>query len=676
MGCNFGGMYIYNGRIYAIKLLNINKYDLVLFTLLLIGLTLIFSFNIDNVAAAPVNAIYVNSSSGNDTWNGLNSTWINGTNGPKASIKNATESANCGGTVYIASGIYNESNISFNTNMTIVGDSSNNTIISGEMGSVFTIASGVNITIINLTFCNETSDNGGAIINHGYLTVNDSTFTNNTASSNGGSIYNDNNGYLNLIDDNFTNNTAANFGGAIYNDGILDITGSTLSNNMGGMGGAIYNYGSLTILNSNLTNNNACDGGAFVNEGNLIESHCNFTNNNAMCAGGATITFNDCNLNVTNSNFTGNSATFGGVFVNYGNIDITGSSFSNNMAMEWGGVIFNYDTVKINFSSLIGNTANTGNDLYNYMGIIDASLNWWGSNNGPINNIYGTTVPSWMLLTVSSNHYITSNNSNSTITADLLHDSNGNFHDSTDGCVPELGIMFNATIGTINNQATTVYGGAITNFNSGSTEGTAIISAILDNQKVTIPIIIDNIPPTAKSSIINGFYNVNKLISLSMSENGNIYYTLDGTTPTTTSIKYTRPITVSSSVTLEYLAVDLAGNKSPIYTQIYIIDKVPPKVSLTTPANNSIRVSLTSPISIKFSENIVAGINYSKIYVKDITKNKSTHIDKTISGNTLIIKQVNSRIKNNIYEVYIPWAALKDRAGNNLKSVYTFKFKT
>ena len=39
---------------------------------------------------------------------------------------------------------------------------------------------------------------------------------------------------------------------------------------------------------------------------------------------------------------------------------------------------------------------------------------------------------------------------------------------------------------------------AISNFISGSTGGTAIISALIDNQTVTIPIIIDNIPPTAR----------------------------------------------------------------------------------------------------------------------------------------------------------------------------------
>ena len=142
---------------------------------------------------------------------------------------------------------------------------------------------------------------------------------------------------------------------------------------------------------------------------------------------------------------------------------------------------------------------------------------------------------------------------------------------------------------------------------------------MVNNQTVTTSLTIDNIPPTVGSNVFNGFYNVNKLVSLSMSEKGVIYYTLDGTTPTVTSIKYSGPIPISSSKILKYLAVDLAENKSTSYTQTYIIDKVPPKVSKTTPLNNSIKVSLTSPIIIKLSENIVAGINYSKIYVKGIT---------------------------------------------------------
>jgi len=70
-----------------------------------------------------------------------------------------------------------------------------------------------------------------------------------------------------------------------------------------------------------------------------------------------------------------------------------------------------------------------------------------------------------------------------------------------------------------------------------------------------------------------------------MSEPGTIYYTLNGSTPSLTSTPYSGPVTISSTETLKYLAVDLAGNQSPVYTQIYTIDKIPPKVLTTTPTN-------------------------------------------------------------------------------------------
>jgi hypothetical protein len=50
-------------------------------------------------------------------------------------------------------------------------------------------------------------------------------------------------------------------------------------------------------------------------------------------------------------------------------------------------------------------------------------------------------------------------------------------------------------------------------------------------------------------------------------------------------------------------------------------------------------VSLTSIITINFNENIIAGTNYSKIYIKNLTTSKVVAITKTVFGNTLTIKQ-------------------------------------
>jgi hypothetical protein len=187
---------------------------------------------------------------------------------------------------------------------------------------------------------------------------------------------------------------------------------------------------------------------------------------------------------------------------------------------------------------------------------------------------------------------------------------------------------------------------------------------------------IDKIPPTASASPLGGLFNSTRIVTLKMSENGTIYYTINGTTPTNLSTKYSTPITISSTTALKYLAIDLAGNKSPIYRQTYTIDKIAPKVSMTSPLNNTTGASLTAPITIKFSENITVGINYSKIYIKNLTTGVIVGITKTISGNTLTIQMTSSRLRLDTYQVYIPAGAIKDTAGNNLATTYTFKFKT
>lgn len=238
----------------------------------------------------------------------------------------------------------------------------------------------------------------------------------------------------------------------------------------------------------------------------------------------------------------------------------------------------------------------------------------------------------------------------------------------------EIGTIYYTTNGSTPTTASMKYTAPISITSSTNLKFLAVDAAVNKSPVYSVTYTIDKTAPTASASIPGGAYNVNKSVTLKMSESGTIYYTRNGTTPTTASTKYTSPISVTSTTTLKFLAVDGAGNKSPVYTAVYTIDKTAPKVSSTSPKNGVTGVSRTCTIAIRLSENIKASINWSKIIVKN-KYGKTVSITKWISGNMLYIKTNNKRTSYSYYTVYIPASALKDSAGNNAAG-YTFRFKT
>ena len=85
--------------------------------------------------------------------------------------------------------------------------------------------------------------------------------------------------------------------------------------------------------------------------------------------------------------------------------------------------------------------------------------------------------------------------------------------------------------------------------------------------------VLDTIAPNLNATLQGGSYTGAQSVVLNSSEVSDIYYTMDGTTPTRNSTKYSGPISVSTSKTLKYFAVDTAGNESQLYTQQYNIYK-------------------------------------------------------------------------------------------------------
>jgi peptidoglycan/xylan/chitin deacetylase (PgdA/CDA1 family) len=65
------------------------------------------------------------------------------------------------------------------------------------------------------------------------------------------------------------------------------------------------------------------------------------------------------------------------------------------------------------------------------------------------------------------------------------------------------------------------------------------------------------------------------------------YYTTNGSTPTTSSTRYTGPFPVSQTTTVKYYSVDSAGNSEAVKSQVIQIDAAAPTVSITSPASGS-----------------------------------------------------------------------------------------
>jgi hypothetical protein len=78
--------------------------------------------------------------------------------------------------------------------------------------------------------------------------------------------------------------------------------------------------------------------------------------------------------------------------------------------------------------------------------------------------------------------------------------------------------------------------------------------------------------PTPTFSIPAGTYNSTETVAISDTTSGaTIYYTTDGTTPTTSSTQYTGAITVNSTGTLEAIAVLTGYTNSPVASATYTI---------------------------------------------------------------------------------------------------------
>lgn len=132
----------------------------------------------------------------------------------------------------------------------------------------------------------------------------------------------------------------------------------------------------------------------------------------------------------------------------------------------------------------------------------------------------------------------------------------------------------------------------------------------------------DTVAPVVTATPAGGTYASGQAISLAADETATIYYTVDGSTPTTASPKYTSPITLTGPLTLKYFAVDAANNSSAVATQTYSTgpDVTKPVVTANPAsgayaAGTKIALTANEPAEIRYTTDgtdpLTAGLLYS-----------------------------------------------------------------
>jgi len=257
---------------------------------------------------------------------------------------------------------------------------------------IYDNGTGATVTVTNSTFSGSIL--GSGIFNHGTdntVLINNSTFSSNYAGTGGGITNGDPSNTVTVTNSVFSGNYTGG-GGAIWNEGTLTVTNSTFYGNaastgsISSPGGAIANRGTLTVTSSTFYNNGSQFGGAIANlAGSATITNSTIYFNLATYYGGGIA--NGGTLTVTNSTLSNNgtfAGTGGGIYNNDSGSGST-TTLNNTIVANSGGgsdCANNSGTFNINHSLIMDGSCGVTNGVNgNLTG--DPNLGSLTDNGGP-----------------------------------------------------------------------------------------------------------------------------------------------------------------------------------------------------------------------------------------------------------------------------------------------------
>ena len=223
--------------------------------------------------------------------------------------------------------------------------------------------------------------------------------------------------------------------------------------------------------------------------------------------------------------------------------------------------------------------------------------------------------------------------------------------------------IYYTTNGTTPTASSAIYGGPITVSATETLEAIAVKSGNTDSAVASAAYTITPPPTTVSTPTFTppaGTYTSAQSVTISDATSGaTIYYTTDGTTPTTSSAVYAGPITVSATETLEAIAVDAGDSNSAVASAGYTItSQSPPPTTVATPtfappagiyaSAQSVTLSdATSGATIYYTTNGSTPTTSSAVYAGPIT----VSLSETLKAIAAVAGDTNSAVASAAYTI-------------------------
>jgi hypothetical protein len=259
-------------------------------------------------------------------------------------------------------------------NITLQGYDSERSISLNTNGCMFSVNSGVTLTLDEKIVLVGRSTNNTYLVNvDGRLIMNDGA--------------------------KLTGNKGSLLGGGVYvgSSGTFTINGGKIFGITGSYGGGVNMSGGSFIMNGgeisgNTTGNGGSGGGVDVVRGTFTMTGGEIFGNTATYGGGVSLANNSCFFTMAGGKIFGNTAFSRGGGVQAANFTMTGGEISGNIASErGGGVSVENGTFTMNGGEISGNT-NTANPSYGGGGVYISNGTFTKSGGGTITGYASDTV--------------------------------------------------------------------------------------------------------------------------------------------------------------------------------------------------------------------------------------------------------------------------------------------